>query len=202
MCDPRFPDEEILVVSRERLPPLPHYGFLRGDLADFSHAARAHGVYLPRRAVEEDPAYKQVIPYLVVRWADRVFLFRRSDAGADRRLHGLYSIGVGGHICRADASGSTDPVQAGLRRELEEELVIEAPWTLRPAGVLNDDTDPVGRVHLGLVYVVDVARPAVRVREADRLSGALATGQQVAALRDRLESWSRLILDAGGLWGP
>ncbi|MDQ7819162.1 MAG: hypothetical protein RB150_01210 [Armatimonadota bacterium] len=202
MPDARLSDEEILAVPRNRLPLLPACGFIPGEPAAVLEAVRAHGIFLPRRAVEDDPSYKQIIPYLVVRWTDRVFLFRRSQTGGDGRLRGLYSIGVGGHISRADASGSADPVQAGLRRELEEELVIEAPWTVRPAGVLNDDTNPVGRVHLGLAYVVEVSRPTVRVREAGRLSGTLVTRQQVAVLRDRLESWSRLIVDAGCLGTP
>ncbi len=193
-----FPDEEILVVPRRGLPPLPACGFVPGDLQDVLEVVRARGLFLPRRAVEDDPAYKQIIPYLVVRCADRVFLFQRSRGG-DARLHGLYSIGVGGHVARTDLARSADPVQAGLRRELEEELVIEGPWTLRPLGLLNDDTTPVGRVHLGLVHAVEVARPAVRVREGHRLRGGLASPAEVAALRDRLETWSRLLLDAGDL---
>jgi predicted NUDIX family phosphoesterase len=197
-----FADEEILVVPRDRLPALPQQAFIPGDPRGIVDVVRACGTFLPRAMVEDDPAYKQVIPYLVVRCGGRVFLFHRVPGAGDGRLQGLYSIGVGGHISRADAERSADPVQAGLRRELLEELVLDGPYSVSGAGLLNDDTNPVGRVHLGLVYVVDLARPAIRVREEDRLSGRLSTWAEVAALRDRLESWSRLIVDAGSLSAP
>ncbi|TMJ01793.1 MAG: NUDIX hydrolase [Bacillati bacterium ANGP1] len=150
----------------------------------------------PRAGVEEDPSFKQIIPYLLVRHRGRLFLVQRSTEGGETRLHGKYSIGVGGHINRGDVEGAQDVIAAGLKRELEEELLIRGTWQARPVGVLNDDSNPVGQVHFGLVHVVEVDSPDISVRESDTLAGRLAALQDVRAVRGHMETWSRLILDA------
>ncbi len=189
-------DELVLVVPRERLlPPGGVEGFRPGGVDLYVERVRLYGEFRPRSAVEEDPSLKQIIPYLIIRHRDRVFLFRRSAAGGERRLRGLYSIGVGGHITPADAAGGPDPLVGGLARELHEELVIAEGWRARPVGVLNEEDTAVSRVHFGMVYVVETEDAAVRVREEDRLRGRLATAAEVQAARPRLESWSRRILD-------
>jgi predicted NUDIX family phosphoesterase len=103
---------------------------------------------------------------------------------------------VGGHIIQGDTDGTADLLDAGLARELREELIVSGGWKARAVGVLNDDDNPVGRVHFGVVYAVEMERSEVRVREEDRLSGHLATAAEVQAARDRMETWSQLILDA------
>ncbi len=188
--------EEILVVSRERLMHEPVHGFTQTGVADYLARVHRHAAFKPRERVEEDPSLKQIIPYLIVRCRERLFLFQRSTAGGETRLRGLFSIGVGGHINRADVAGARDLVAAGLQRELEEELVIAGLWRTRLVGVLNDDSNAVGRVHFGLVHVVDVDSPDVAVRESDALTGRMASLEDVLAVRDRMETWSRLILDA------
>ncbi len=189
--------EEVLIVPRAELF---HggsvHGFMTRGVEAFLAVIARHSAFRPRAQVEDDPSLKQIIPYTIVRHRDRLFLFQRSRAGEEVRLHGRYSIGVGGHINRRDVEGATDIVAAGLRREMEEELRIDAPWRARLVGVLNDESNTVSQVHFGLVHVVEVERPAVRVRESDSLSGRLADPQEVRALRDRMESWSQLILDA------
>ena len=104
-----------------------------------------------------------------MRDADRVFLMHRTDAGGDPRLHGRASIGVGGHLNPVD--DGDDALMAGLRREWSEEL--EADWEpdFRLIGLLNDDSNPVGAVHLGVVFSVEAAGRAVDVREHDKLVG-------------------------------
>ncbi len=187
--------EEILVISREHLIRESVQGFARGP-ADYLIRIDRHGSFRPREQVEEDPSFKQIIPYLIVRHSDRLFLFQRSAAGNEARLRGLFSIGVGGHINRSDVVGASDLIAAGLRRELDEELVIHGAWRARFVGVLNDDTNTVGRVHFGLVHVVDVDSPDVAVRESDTLTGRMASREDVLAVRDRMETWSRLILES------
>ena len=186
--------EEILVVPREHLMSDPVQGFARGP-ADYVSRIERHGSFRPRKQVEEDPSFKQIIPYLIVRHTDHLFLFQRGAAGNEARLRGLFSIGVGGHINRSDVEGASDLVAAGLRRELDEELIIHGTWRARLVGVLNDDTNAVGRVHFGLVHMVDVESPDVVVRESDALTGRMASREDVLAVRDRMETWSRLILE-------
>jgi len=188
-------DEEILVVPRAVLLTEPVRGFKVGDLAAYVARIRRHAAFRRRGDVEDDPSTKQIIPYLIVRHGPRLFLFQRSAAIAEARLRGKFSIGVGGHISRADVEGAADVLEAGLRRELAEELVIGAGWTARLVGVLNDDSNAVGQVHFGLVHVVDVASPAIAVRESESLSGRLAEPREVRDLYDRMETWSQLILD-------
>lgn len=190
------PGEQILVVARARLLDHPIHGFTTRDLGEYLSRIHLHSMFRPRGEVERDPSLKQIIPYLLVRHDSRIFLFQRSSVGGEDRLHGKYSIGVGGHINRSDTEDAADLIAAGLRRELEEELVIEGHWRSRIVGVLNDDRNPVGQVHFGLVHVIELDTPAIRVRESHSLSGRLVDPQEVQALRDSMETWSQMILDA------
>ena len=149
------------------------------------------GFFVRRGDAEEDPTRKQVIPYLVLRDGERWFLMRRTRAGGDARLHDLWSIGVGGHLNPGDGD-----VAGGLRREWAEELVADFEPDFAPVGLLNDDTTPVGSVHVGFVYVADAGGRPVAIREADKLTGTFATTDEVRAVRDGLETWSRLAFDA------
>jgi predicted NUDIX family phosphoesterase len=186
------PDEQVLVVPRASIVPGEGWlGVRRVDLRDALGVVERHGFFLRRGDAEEDPAHKQVIPYLVLRDGERWFLMRRTKAGGDARLHDLYSIGVGGHLNPGDGD-----VAGGLAREWGEELVTDFEPDYTPVGLLNDDTTPVGRVHIGFVYVADAAARSVTIRETNKLEGRFATTEEVAAVRDGLETWSRLAFDA------
>ena len=189
-------NEDVLVVPRAILLPERLQGFHPGPVDRYVDRMRGHGTFCRRGDVEEDPSLKQIIPYLIIRHGERIFLFQRLRQSVEERLRGLHSIGVGGHITRGDAVSATDLLDAGLARELREELIVSGGWKARAVGVLNDDDNPVGRVHFGVVYVVEMERSEVRVREEERLSGYLATAAEVQAARDRMETWSQLILDA------
>jgi predicted NUDIX family phosphoesterase len=185
--------ERVLVVPRAAVVATPWRG-LRTDEAELAAALAAietHGRFEPRPAMETDPAFKQVIPYLVLRDGDAWFLMRRTRAGADVRLHDHWSIGVGGHLNPGDRD-----IAGGLRREWREELTADFVPTFRPVGLLNDDETAVGAVHIGVVYEADAQGRPVSVRETDKLSGGFAAEEAVAAVRDRLESWSELVFDA------
>ena len=186
------PDEQVLVVPREALVPGDGWlGVRRGDLAAALAVVASEGRFLRRGDAEEDPAHKQVIPYLVLRDGERWFLMRRTRAGGDARLHDLWSIGVGGHLNPGDGD-----VAGGLRREWAEELVADFEPDYDPVGLLNDDTTAVGSVHVGFVYVADAGGRPVAIRETDKLEGRFATTDEVAAVREGLETWSRLAFDA------
>lgn len=190
--------ERVLVLPRSAVPGGCDFGGLRpvppAGLAELQAAVRDTGRYLDRSAAEDDPSHKQLIPYVMVRDGERVFLMHRTDAGGDPRLHGKASIGVGGHLNPVD--DGEDPLLAGLRREWDEEL--ETGWDpeFRLVGLLNDDSNPVGAVHLGVVFTVEAAGRPVAVRERDKLVGAFASAAEMEASRDRLETWSRLVAEA------
>lgn len=187
--------ERVLVLSRDRVPGGCDFtGVRRADalaLNDLRAAVAVQGRFLDRPVAEESPSWKQLIPYVVVRDGARVFLMERTDAGGDPRLHRKASIGVGGHINPVDEG--EDPLGVGLQREWAEEL--DAAWEPRfdLVGLLNDDSNPVGSVHLGVVFEVQADGRPVAVRETEKLSGRFATPDEVLAAWDRLETWSQLV---------
>ena len=101
---------------------------------------------------------------------------------------------VGGHVNPSDG-GLDGDLTAALAREWHEELVVDFLPAFRFVGLLNDDTTPVGQVHLGLVYEGDAAGRPVAIRETDKLSGAFVPAAEVAAVSDRLETWSRIAFE-------
>lgn len=156
-------------------------------------AVTSHGRFLERPVAEEDAAFKQLIPYVVVRDGPQVYLMERTDVGGDPRLHGKASIGVGGHLNPVDEG--EDPLADGLRREWSEELVADWEPQFRLVGLLNDESNAVGSVHLGVVFEVEADGRPVRVREQEKLRGRFATVQEVRAAWERMETWSRLVAD-------
>jgi predicted NUDIX family phosphoesterase len=151
------------------------------------------GAFYSRPEAEADTTVKQLIPYLVLRDADRIFLMQRTRAGGDARLHDHYSIGVGGHMNPGD-----DSLLLCLQREWGEELVADFVPEFEFLGLLNDDEVEVGRHHLGVVYLADAAGRPVAVRETDKLTGAFEPIEVVRTVYDRMETWSQLVLDALG----
>lgn len=196
--------ERVLVLPRADVPGGTDFEGLRraddDELDDLREAVAHHGRYLDRSLAEDDPTHKQLIPYVVVRDANAVFLMHRTAAGGDARLHGKASIGVGGHLNPVDEG--EDALLAGLRREWSEELVADWEPEFRLLGFLNDDSNPVGSVHLGVVFEVDADGRRMDVREHEKLVGAFADADELAGSWDRLETWSRLVAEALELRGP
>jgi predicted NUDIX family phosphoesterase len=195
--------ERVLVLPRDVVPGGCDFRGIRtadeATLDALQGAVNRGGRYLARPSAEDDPAFKQLIPYVVVRDGERIFLMERTDAGGDARLHGKASIGVGGHLNPVDEGD--DALMAGLRREWEEELVAGWAPDFRLVGLLNDDSNPVGAVHLGVVFSVEADGRPVGVREREKLTGAFVAPDEVRAAWDRLETWSQLVAGAFGL-GP
>lgn len=193
--------EFVFVVKRDALfrGRYPHGLEVLDELAVAEFVARIleDGFFVERRHAEGDPTMKQVIPYCVVVSRGRVLRTRRLARGGEARLHGKRSIGIGGHLNPCDGTAG-DVLTSGLRREIEEELVIDGPWTARPVGVLNDDSTEVGAVHVGLVHLVETDAD-VRIRETDVLEGELVDLGELAEScrreRGAYETWSALVID-------
>ena len=146
--------------------------------------------YRPRSEAELDPSWKQVIPYLLMRDGERLFLMQRTKAGSDARLHDLYSLGIGGHLNPEDGG-----VMGGLRREFHEEMVAEWEPEPRLVGLLNDDDVLVGQVHLGVVFEADAAGRALSIRETDKLSGRFVAPDEASPVYEQMETWSQFLYD-------
>ena len=185
------PAELVLGIPRQLVPGgLGWRGVRAQPLEPVLAAVALHGTFRPRAEVEDDPSWKQVIPYLALRDADRIFLMRRTRAGGDARLHERYSIAVGGHVNPEDI----DPL-GGLAREWREEVVAGFEPAFAPIGLLNDDDDAVGAVHLGLVFSADAHARPVTIRETHKLSGEFVPLAAVSEVAEHLETWSSLLYE-------
>lgn len=155
--------------------------------------------YRPRSEVETDPNYKQLIPYAVLRCGAQVFAYVRGQHGGDTRLHALWSIGVGGHVCGQDAGPATAPYRTAMLRELAEEVDLDTPYAELCLGLINDDSTPVGQVHLGIVHIFDLERPNAQPREQALTQAGFAPLADLRRRRGQFETWSQILLAEGVL---
>ncbi|MBM3836890.1 MAG: hypothetical protein FJ398_02805 [Verrucomicrobia bacterium] len=190
-------EERVLCFERKLLEGLGVFQGLSLEIEKYLPVltASTNILYLNRSEAEHDPRYKQLIPYVLVICRDRILRYRRGKGGQETRLHGLYSVGVGGHISEEDHGlFSTDRgYQEGMRRELMEEVAIEEAQET-PVALINDDSTEVGLVHFGVVHVLRVPHEDV----ARGRSGIVAL--EFISLSDAVkdsagyESWSRFCL--------
>ena len=189
--------ERVYIVAREILfdgEESPQ-GFSDKGLDGFLERIERHGRFVDRPRAEDDPSLKQIIPYVMVFHGDRIFLLRRFGTQTEKRLHHLYSIGVGGHINPVDVARDRLLMKA-LERELHEELRVLCDYRLKPVGILNDDSNPVGSVHFGLVYRLEVDDPdRVLVKEKDLMEGRFVPLEELRRYYDGMETWSQILCE-------
>jgi predicted NUDIX family phosphoesterase len=196
--------EHVLVVPTELFHRLGHFeGFSAGaDRYLGELLSPKNTTYRPRGEMEENPSFKQLIPYVIFRHRDavgrdHVFQYTRGKGMGEDRLHRKRSIGVGGHISVNDRiTDDVVPYTEAMRRELDEEVIIDTPLREQCVGLINDDQTPVGRVHLGVVHIFDVERPAVQPREAEILDAGFRPVTELLADLEGFESWSQYCLKA------
>ncbi len=158
-----------------------------------------HLCFMPRDVAEVNEDFKQLIPYVVLRHNGQVFHYTRGGSGGEKRLHAKRSIGIGGHISTEDGGLSPEAYRVGMRRELAEEVELPGDYEERCVGLINDDSTAVGRVHLGVVHVLELRSPEVRSREAALIAGGFAPVAELQAEREAFETWSQFLLDAAWL---
>jgi predicted NUDIX family phosphoesterase len=154
-----------------------------------------HFQFLPRSLAENDPAFKQLIPYVVLRYGPDIFAYRRGKAGNEKRLHELRSVGVGGHIAREDIASGEFSYRQAMLRELNEEIELGCGYRERCLGLINDDSTPVGQVHLGIVHLFDLEGRDLAPRENALREGRLTSLAELKAAREEFETWSQFVLD-------
>jgi predicted NUDIX family phosphoesterase len=191
-------EERVLCFKRKLLEDLGVFQGLSLEVGKYLPVVTSASqlVYLNRSDAEQDKRYKQLIPYVLLICKDKILRYRRGKGGQETRLHGLYSVGVGGHISEEDHGlfSSDRGYQEGMRRELMEEVAIDA--VNEPAvAAINDDSTDVGQVHFGVVHVVRVPDENV----AGRRSGI--AGPEFIPIADAVkdpsgyESWSHFCLE-------
>lgn len=156
--------------------------------------------YLPRGDMEEDPSFKQLIPYCIFEHTNdagevSVFQYTRGKGQGESRLHSKRSVGIGGHISTLDL-GDKSPYDEGMRRELEEEVIIDTAYSQSCVGLINDDENDVGKVHLGIVHVFKVEQPDVKARETDIVDAGFMPVTEMLSGDLTFETWSQICIDA------
>ncbi len=149
--------------------------------------SRGNNFFLPRAQAEKDPAYKQIIPYVLVAFENSVLHYVRGKKAGEQRLVAKGSIGIGGHMNETDESlfaMDEQAYRAGVEREVNEEINIETPFEDRIVALLNDDSTEVGRVHLGIVHVFKLKEPKVQKREAMITGLTFLTKEELMARRE------------------
>jgi predicted NUDIX family phosphoesterase len=199
MPDPM--NERVMVVPARLLDELGRFQGFRSDAERYLSVLldKEHISFRPRSQMEDDQSFKQIIPYCILRSGGTVFRYTRGKKMGEKRLHALESIGVGGHISLTDdrplIGGAEQTYQEAMHRELDEEVIIETQYREQCVGLINDDSTPVGQVHLGIVHLFDLDQPRVRRRESGLTQSGFVSLDELRSGRDRLETWSQISLD-------
>lgn len=192
--------ERVLVVPGSEFDRLGRFQGFHADAHRYLAALLAPELmdYRPRSEVEDDPSLKQIIPYVVLRCRDAVFCYKRGKSQGEARLHRLRSLGVGGHVSEADAEGrrGLDAYEAAMRRELDEEVEVSSAGELKLVGLINDDSTPVGSVHLGVVHLYELDRPGVSPREEGLAEPEFVAIGDLPRIHAEFETWSQICIDA------
>ena len=195
------PNENILVIRRSLFDQLGSFQGLNFEPEKYLDAflSRGNNFFFPRPQAENNPAYKQIIPYALLAFEDKVIHYVRGKKAGEQRLVAKGSIGIGGHMNEGDESlfaWDEQAYRAGVEREVNEEIKIDTQFDDRIVALLNDDTTDVGRVHLGIVHVFKLAEPKVEKREAMIRGLSFLTKEELVGRRESLESWSQICVDS------
>jgi predicted NUDIX family phosphoesterase len=191
-------EERVLCFERKLLEELGVFQGLSLDIEKYLPVLTSSSniLYLNRNEAEQDKRYKQLIPYVLVVCRDRILRYRRGRGGQETRLHGLYSVGIGGHISEEDHGlfSNDRGYQEGMRRELMEEVAIDEVRET-PVALINDDSTDVGSVHFGVVHVMRVENESVAGRRSGIVAPEFVPMAEAARDPSGYESWSRFCLE-------
>jgi predicted NUDIX family phosphoesterase len=186
-------DELILVVKRSALFPQGSWQGLQAvDAQEYTQLIQEHKEFHPRSLMEQDPTYKQIIPYLVFVHGDRYFLMQRKAKISEARLQSKFSLGIGGHINQEDLVDGN--IANWARREFEEEVAYSGTYTIEPLGILNDDSNDVGKVHVGFVYLLHGDSADIKIK-SEHKSGEMVTLAECAERYATMETWTQIVID-------
>ena len=195
------PNENVLVVRRSLFDQLASFQGLNFEPQKYLDAflSRGNNFFLPRSEAENNPNYKQIIPYALIVFRKTVLHYVRGKKAGEQRLIAKGSIGVGGHMNEGDESlfaMDEQAYRAGVEREVNEEIKIDTPFEDQIVALLNDDSTDVGRVHLGIVHVFKLTEPKVEKREAMITALTFLPKNELLARRETMETWSQICVDS------
>lgn len=184
-------NENILVVPREKIfKDQPFNGFLEcSDFDAYQNIVQEHKQFLPRSEMEQDPLYKQIIPYLIFTHDSKVFLMQRAGTAGEQRLKNKYTLGIGGHVREGDIAGKT--IFDWAIREFQEEIEYDGSLSIQPLGLINDDSNAVGKVHVGFAFLLRGDSPNIAIR-SELKHGSLLSLEACTEFVENMETWSQL----------
>jgi len=160
-----------------------------------------NSMFLSRKQIENDPSYKQIIPYVLIKFEDQFLYYIRGKRSGEQRLVSNGSLGIGGHVSIYD-NMITNPnsdvsvvYKNAVKREVAEEVEIDSQYTDTIIGVLNDDSNDVGRVHFGIVHLWVIDRPNVKKRESEITQLSFLSTEELKFKIMTLESWSKICFE-------
>lgn len=193
-------EEQVLVIPRKELEKVGIFHGLMMDADKYLKSIFTPGVprFMPRSLAEKDPSFKQIIPYVLMACDGRYLSYVRGKRAGETRLVGNRSIGIGGHINPTDDMALFgdfyETYLNAVKREVEEEVTVGTTFTNQIVALLNDDSNEVGSVHLGVVHLWTLDAPEVARREQMITQMAFMSLPELRAAQNTLETWSALCL--------
>ncbi|HJM68614.1 MAG TPA: hypothetical protein QGF02_01590 [Candidatus Babeliales bacterium] len=186
--------EHILVVKRDHFFSMaPAWNGLKEvSFDEYINLINDKKEFLPRPVMEQDLTYKQIIPYLVFEHDNKYFLMQRSATASEARLKNKYSLGIGGHIRQEDITDQS--IFDWAKREFDEEVNYTGALNIEPLGILNDDSNSVGQVHVGFVLLLKGNSSDISVK-SELKHGSLKSLQECIDSADKMETWSRMVIE-------
>ncbi|HEY5892766.1 MAG TPA: hypothetical protein VIT91_05995 [Chthoniobacterales bacterium] len=193
-------EEHILVIRRATFDAAGAFQGLNFEVDRYLPLilARQNNFFMARSLAESDPNFKQIIPYALLVHEGKVLHYVRGKKAGEQRLVAKGSIGIGGHLNSLDEglfALDRDAYLAGVQREVTEELDVATTFENHIVALLNDDSNDVGKVHLGVVHILKLASPSVKKRESVITSLEFLSPSELKAKRENLESWSQICVD-------
>lgn len=185
-------DELILVVKRTSIIDQDWHGLRQVPLERMATLITQHQEFHVRSVMETDQHYKQIIPYLIFKYQDSVFLMQRSAMASEQRLKNKRTLGIGGHVRQEDIQNKS--IFHWAEREFKEEVHYTGNFTITGIGIINDDSNDVGKVHIGLAFLLEGDSDAIAVK-SELKKGKLVKIEQLGQYYDTMEQWSQCITD-------
>ncbi len=191
-----YPKEYVLTVKTDEFRRIGYFQGISFDIDKYCALIESpqYHHFKERNLVETDESYKQLIPYAILSYQQSLFVYRRGKLQGEKRLVGNYSCGVGGHISIDDPTLFGTTYSEGLLRELNEEIIIETDYEQQLVALINDDSNDVGKVHIGIVHHLRLKKPEVKPREKSMMDPQFLSIEQALQKIDEFETWSQICL--------
>jgi len=195
-------EEQVLVVERAVFEELGTFHGLNFEVDRYLDKLFQPGCprFMSRPQAEQDPSHKQLIPYVMMMCDGKCLTYVRGKRAGETRLVGNRSVGIGGHINPVDENplfdvDYRDVYEAAVQREVDEEVHVDTGYANHIVALLNDDSNEVGQVHLGVVHCWVLDEPKVTKREQMMTQMEFMDLAELQKVRDTMETWSQLCVD-------